>query len=416
MFRTRQPSLRRPSWLLVALPGFCATFTGIGLGRFAYTALVPALIGSGQVDAVGAGYLGATNLIGYFLGALLAHRLGRMGGAVSVIKLSMILTVAGFAAGTVPLGFWWLAGCRFLVGATGAVLLILAASVILPTVPQAERGRTGGMIVTGVGIGIVLSGLVIAPMATLGTGWVWGTLAGLALIATLISWPLWPAIPAPNGLLASNRPRSVGSVGGGMALAAPLLLLLLGYTLDGAGFVPHSIFWVDFIARDLGFGTAWGSANWLLFGIGAALGPMTVGLIGDRLGLGRTLMLGFAIKAAGVMLPAVMATTATLALSSLVVGALTPGMTALVASRIAEALNAALGSGPAARAEQSRIWGLATLGFSIAQAAGGYGFSYAFARSGSYPPLFVAGGLLEIGGLLLVSLAWRASARPLMRA
>jgi len=409
--RSTEPSSQQPSrWFLSALPGFCATFTGIGLGRFAYTALVPQLVGSGQVDAASAGYLGAANFIGYFLGALMAHRLGRAAGAVPAIKLAMLLSVVSFAASAVPLGFWWLAACRFLVGVTGAVLLIQAASVILSSVRQVERGRAGGVIVTGVGIGIVLSSLVIAPLAAAGTGWVWLALAGLALIATLIAWPLWPA-PAPIAATTAE-PMADAAIGKGTALAAPVLLLLLGYTLDGAGFVPHSIFWVDFIARDLGLGAGWGSASWLLFGIGAALGPMTVGLIGDRLGLGPTLMLCFAVKAAGILLPAMTTAAPALALSSLVVGALTPGTTALVSARIAEALSGSLGGGPASRAQQSRVWGLATLGFSVAQAAGGYGFSFAFARSGAYPPLFVAGGLLELGGLFLASLAWAADRRP----
>ena len=55
--------------------GVMATLVGIGLARFAYTPLIPVLIDAGWFSASDAVYLGAANLLGYFIGALSAHRL-----------------------------------------------------------------------------------------------------------------------------------------------------------------------------------------------------------------------------------------------------------------------------------------------------------------------------------------------------
>src|SRR4029453_2962851 len=55
--------------------GLCAILVGIGLARFAYTPLLPALIAGGWFAPASAAYLGAANLAGYTPGALLASSL-----------------------------------------------------------------------------------------------------------------------------------------------------------------------------------------------------------------------------------------------------------------------------------------------------------------------------------------------------
>ncbi|MEY3729293.1 MAG: hypothetical protein RLZZ57_49, partial [Pseudomonadota bacterium] len=52
----------------IALSGTAATCTGIGLARFAYVPLFPAMVSAGWVDGAEAGLLGALNLTGYLLG------------------------------------------------------------------------------------------------------------------------------------------------------------------------------------------------------------------------------------------------------------------------------------------------------------------------------------------------------------
>src|SRR5258707_6349971 len=107
-----------PSGIRVAWPGFCASFVGVGLGRFAYTAIVPFLVSSGLLSVSEAGYVGAANLAGYFIGAIWAHRLGHKMGPVPAIKSALLLSVLSFAACADPAGFWWLTGWRFLAGVT----------------------------------------------------------------------------------------------------------------------------------------------------------------------------------------------------------------------------------------------------------------------------------------------------------
>ena len=122
-----------------------------------------------------------------------------------------------------------------------------------------------------------------------------------------------------------------------------------------------------------------------------SLGPVLSGPIGDRIGIGRALVLAFAIKSAAIALPWAVTTLPALAVSAFIVGALAPGIAALSAARIAELVPPE---------DQARSWGLAILAFSTCQAIGGYALSYTFATIGHYQPLFLVGAIAESLGII----------------
>ena len=377
-----------PSWWSLAWPGICATITGVGFARFSYTAIIPFLVGTGEVTAPEADYLGASGLVGYFLGALIAHRVALRTGDTLAIRAGLVLTAAGLGLSAFPGGFWWLLPWRLLVGVTGGVLMVLVPSFLLIQVPAAVRGRTGGVIYAGVGLGAGLGSLIVAPLASVSPALAWLGLTAGAALATALSWNRWHGGSAPH---ATSRAHEAPT-----RLTVPLLLGCLAFAADGAGFIPHSVFWVDFVARELGLGTSVGSFTWLLFGLGAVFGPSLAGALGDRIGLGRAYVAVFVIKAIAVALPWQISVVPVLALSALVVGALTPAMPALLSARITQLVPAR---------DQSRIWGWATLSFALAQAGGGYGFSFAYEQIGTYRPLYLVGALIEGMGAVCAALA-----------
>lgn len=368
-----------------AWPGLLATLNGVGLSRFAYTPLVPFLIAASTVTETGAAYLGAANLGGYLIGAAAAAPLAARIGLGRAIRAAFALSVLGLAACIWPGGFWWYAPWRFIVGVTGAVLMVLAPSFLLAEMPAAERGRSGGVIYTGVGMGIALSSLVVPTLAGTSIAWAWAALTVGALFTAIATWPRW------RGGIALARPR-VPLRG----LGLPALLVALAFGMDGIGFIPHMLFWVDYIARSLALGTTTGALQWLIFGIGALLGPWLGGMIGDRIGLGRALILAFLLKSASVLLPALSGALPSLTVSSLITGALTPGIAALSAARMTELVEPS---------RQIRAWGFATLMFGLFQAAGAYGMAYAYDAWRSYVPLYVAGAGFEAAGALFAAAA-----------
>jgi MFS family permease len=372
---------------LPALAGLAATLLGVGLGRFAYTPLLPALVAEGWLSGPQAALLGAFNLAGYLLGALLAAGMGRRWGAVPVLRTALVLTALSLAACAWNGGLVWLGCWRFLAGVTGAVLMILPAPLLMARVPAESRPLMAGLVFSGLGFGIILSGSVLPLLVGGGVTLAW---AGLGLVGAALaglSWGQWRPAPlaAPHGVGGPRQGRRM----------APLLLFALAYGADGMGFVPHTLFLSDFVARGLGWGLKAGGLYWTILGLGAVLGPLLAARVARTTGSPVALTGALLVKAGAVGLPLLTTAPAALALSAFLVGALTPGSVAL-ASGVAGQL-----AGPAGH---TALWGRMTLLFALFQAAGGYGMAALFAATHAYLPLFALGAaVLALGGGLALT-------------
>lgn len=378
----------------VTLAGLCATLVGIGLARFAYTPLLPVLITEGWFPASQAAYLGAANLAGYLGGALCARPLARRGGAPRVLRGMMALVTVAFFACALPLSFAWFFLWRFAAGVAGGALMVLAAPTVLPHVPPARRGLAGGAIFTGVGLGIMASGTVVPLLLQAGLVETWCGLGVLSLLLTALAWGGWPATEPPPG-----APRRAPA-------AVPLLALYVAYALNATGLVPHMVFLVDFVARGLGQGIHAGARYWVLFGLGAVVGPMLAGALADRIGFGPALRLALVIQVAAVALPTVTADPLWLAVSSLVVGAAVPGVVPLVLGRVHELV-------PGDAEGQRAAWSVTTMAFALGQAAGAYGLAFLFASGGRYTTLFAVGAAALTLGLVIDLAARLAGRKPI---
>src|SRR5437762_4052801 len=89
--------------LRATMAALCANLVGIGLARFGYTPLIPALIAAGWFRPSDAMYLGAANLAGYLAGALGARRLAALAGARVTLRGAMLLTAVSLFACAFPL-------------------------------------------------------------------------------------------------------------------------------------------------------------------------------------------------------------------------------------------------------------------------------------------------------------------------
>jgi predicted MFS family arabinose efflux permease len=351
---------------------------GIGLARFAYTPLLPAIIGAHWFEPSAAAYLGAANLVGYLAGALLGRPLAaRISAPVLLRGLMLLATVAFFACAT-PVSLTWFFVWRLLSGISGGSLMVLTAPTVLPHVSPRRRGVASGAIFAGVGLGIAASGTLVPLLLREGLTETWCGLGALSLFLTIVAWGGWPAgnptpRAAPNAHSQHHRPTY------------RLRALYVEYALNAAGLVPHMLFLVDFVARGLGQGLDSGARYWVLFGLGAIVGPVLSGHLADRTGFGPALRLAFFVQAVAVLLPALGTGTAGLIVSSLVIGAFTPGIVPLVLGRVHELL-------PHDPAAQKAAWSAATTSFALLQAAGAYGLTFVFTQTGGdYRLLFVIG-------------------------
>ncbi|GAA4745582.1 YbfB/YjiJ family MFS transporter [Sphingomonas daechungensis] len=382
----QQERLNSALWRL-ALPGFCASLVSIGLARFAYTPLLPALVGHGWFAAGTAAYLGATNLAGYLIGVLGAHAAAGRLTARWVIRGATAVASISLLACALQLGTAWFFAWRTLSGVAGGLVMVLAAPTIIVHVPPARRGLVTGGIFVGIGFGIALSGTLVPLLISVGLVQTWAVLGGIAAFFTLLGWTGWrPALAVPPSALRRSR-------------SSPLQLrgLYLAYGLNALGLVPHMLFLADFIARGLHQGFASAAAYWTLFGMGALLGPIVAGHAVDRWSARATLIGALILQSLSVALPAFGSSALLLICSSALVGACTIGIAPIVLGRTHEILR----HHPAA---QAGAWRKATASFAIFQATGAYGMSLIYNWSGGdYRLLFGLGAAaLAVAAVLAI--------------
>lgn len=370
-------------WKLTA-SGLCASLVGIGLARFAYTPLLPVIVGAHWFSASAAAYLGAANLLGYLAGAVLGNFAANRFPVRFVLRSMMLLASIAFFACCFQSSFSWFFVWRVFSGIAGGTLMVLTAPTGLAHVIPSRRGIASGAIFTGIGLGIAASGTLIPLLLREGLTQSWLGLGFVSLLLTWIAWNGWPqSDPAHAGLVHAHR----------IHIDRRVHVLFFEYALNAIALVPHMIFLVDFVARGLGRGIDDGAQFWVLFGIGAMLGPVLSGHLADRIGYGRALPLAYGLQACAIALPAFGLGSMWLIVSSLIVGAFTPGIVPLVLGRIQELL----AHHPSAH---RRYWTRATIAFALAQALSAYGMSFTFARTHRYTVLFVIGS-----GAMMIALA-----------
>ncbi|TFH88487.1 YbfB/YjiJ family MFS transporter [Billgrantia azerbaijanica] len=375
------------------LTGIMATLAGIGVARFAYTPLLPALIEQQWFSASQAAYLGAANLLGYLIGALTAHGLSERFPPRWVMAAAFAGIGLSFLACATPGAIGWFFVWRLVSGVAGAILMVVGPATALAATPPDRRATVGALVFTGIGLGALLSATLVPLLLEVGLTATWLALGLLSLAAGMAGDRGVARLGEPAGIphSASAPPAAARRLG-----TAAVLLVMAAYGLDAVGFVPHTVFWVDFLTREAGLGHGAASLQWALFGVGAVAGPLLAGVVARHLGWHVGLTLGFVIKAVAVAIPLLSLTLIGRSLSSLLVGAMIPALVALTSGRLAELV------GPAAH---KRLWGYATAVFAAAQAIAGYAMSALYSASGTYYPLFTLGSLALAAGVILILLS-----------
>lgn len=351
------------------MAGFAASLVSIGLARFAYAPLVPALIEAHWFPSSTVVFLGAANLAGYLVGALVGHPLARRFSSVHALRLMMVAVTAAFVACAWPLSVTWFFIWRLISGISGGAIMVLVAATVLPHVPRERRGVAGGAIFLGIGVGIAGSGTLVPLLLESGLLATWLGLAALSAVLTALTWFAWPEHHARHGGAQAPQPK--------VALDARMVLLFGQYGLMAVALVPAMVFLVDFVARGMGAGAHAGARFWVIYGVGAMMGPPLYGWLADRLGARTGLRIVLLVQAAAVATLWLAHDQAALAVATLLIGTFPPGIVPLVLARIHALI-------PHDEHAQNQAWSRATISFATSQALAGYAYSAIFALTGGH--------------------------------
>ena len=238
--------------LLGILLGF-APGAALGVGRFAYALVLPDMQAALELSYSRAGLIGSANTAGYFVGALLSHRIlyatGYRRGLFASLWIQTLTLVLMIIGPYLPL----LMALRFLQGFFGALVFVSGAALLLAS---GGKSVATGLYFGGVGTGIVLSPLILPFMTSWQSGWF--LLAVLSVIMTLLVYIIRPKLSEP----AARNTQSSASL-------TPLLAMLIAYGLYGAGYIGYMTFVTTGLNQSLfifwmvlGFGTVCTGLIW----------------------------------------------------------------------------------------------------------------------------------------------------------
>ncbi len=318
MTRTAAVEPRSAAWPIVA-SGLVALAVAMGIGRFAFTPLLPLMVRDGTLSPAAGAEWAAANYVGYFLGALTAAWFAvdpRRGLLLSLLGVALTtLAMAAIGTGTVPLlGL----GLRAAAGVFSAWALVCASGWCLAELARRQSGQAGAWIYTGVGLGIALAGLLTWLGGRQSGRGLWLELGALAGVGALFVWAQSPLASAGADTRTARLTERAA------ASAAPpsrgrQLSLVVCYGTFGFGYIVPATF-LPSMARALAPDPLVFGLTWPLFGLAAALSVAAVARFAPGGSRQRIWALAQGVMALGTALPLVVQTLPAIALSAVLVG------------------------------------------------------------------------------------------------
>ena len=344
---TNAPS---PPWALV-LGGMLSLAAAMGIGRFAFTPLLPLMVRDGQLALADGGWLAAANYAGYLAGAMTAARVPLQGAAMA--RLALLATAVLTAAMAWPAPAAWLP-LRFIAGAASAWVFVATSVWCLGALTRLGLASSAGWVYAGVGVGIALTGLycLVATAAGLSATALWLHLGALAFLLFLpVAWVLSRVPP--------TSPAAAATAASDGALPPHTRGLILCYGVMGFGYILPATF-LPALARaivddPLLFGLAWP-----LFGATAAVSTVLAGWLQRHATRMQIWAASQLLMGVGVLLPSVWLNGVTIALSALFVGGTFMVITLLGVQEMRAR----------APAQAARLVGHITAAFALGQIAG----------------------------------------------
>ncbi|KVA14499.1 MFS transporter [Burkholderia ubonensis] len=369
----------------------------LGVGRFAFTPLLPLMLADGSIGLKAGSWLASANYAGYFVGAVSCAavrvapaRMVRFGLAATVL-----LTAAMGVGHLLPV---WLA-VRFIAGVVSAWTFVFVSQWGLRRLAELHAPQWSGVIYTGPGVGIVLTGLIGSALAghRAAPGWL-----GFAALSAALSVAIWRTFVATS---AAGGPSPGGAVPPAAAVAQPAAAhghradaawLVMLYGAPGFGYIITATFLPVIARAALPAGSPWPDLFWPMFGAALIVGALAAARLPAHWDNRLLLALGCATQALGIAAGIAWPNAAGFSVGSALLGLPFTAIT-LFAMREARRLHGERAAG---------LMGYATASYGVGQILGPLVAAPLVARYASFTPvLWLAAAVLLAGAAGFAAIA-----------
>ena len=400
-----KPGKLHYGWIVIFM-GLLTTIASHGFGRMSYTIILPAMKDGLQFNYTQLGLLGTGNFLGYLtmaiIGGFLASRFGtRLVITFAVILMGLTMILTGLAQ---SFGFAFI--MRLLTGLGSGAAFVPAMALGSAWFAMKNRGFATGIVSAGIGIGTLISGLVVPPiLSAFGpNGWrfSWYILGGAVLVISGFVYVFIRSRPEEKGLqqvgaekteLISPLPSDTKTTSSlqwtSVFKMASVWYLGAVYFFYGLSYIIYMVFFAAFLVKEMGLTQQWAGGLWALVGGLSIFCGVIWGGISDRLGRNRGAALAYLVLGLSYIIYALIKVKFGFYLSAVLFG--------LTAWSIPTIMAAAAGDYVGARLAPAGL-GFITLFFGIGQALGPALGGYLADTTASFTvPFLVAGGISFLG-------------------
>ncbi|MHC1745305.1 MAG: MFS transporter [Syntrophobacteraceae bacterium] len=379
-------------WIIVAT-GAVVLFSCLGLARFTYGMLLPAMQAGLSLSPDRMGFIGTGNFIGYLASVVLSPLLLRRFKPRPTITAGLLLIALcmfGISRAENLITICMLYG---IVGLGSGFANIPMMALVSYWFHSEQRGRAAGLAIAGNGCAIIFSGFFIPFLNRIHgadgwrDSWLWLgllTLAAAACAALALRnnpaelglEPVGRSAPVTEDLFRTRRRRGEGRI---------LVCLGLLYMIFGVTFMVYGTFIVSTMVREYGLDEQTAGLYWSWVGFFSLFSGVSFGALSDVIGRKLGLALVFAVQTAAYLLVGLKLGTVALLASIVLYGLAVFAIPAIMAA----AMGDYLGLSRAASA-----FATVTIFFAVGQAVGPSAAGLIARAMGSFTPAYVAAGAL----------------------
>jgi MFS family permease len=390
------------AWIILVV-GTLVVFGSLGLARFGYSIVLPAMQKGLGMDNTQAGALATANLIGYLALSVIGGALAARYGPRAVITIGLAIAGVGMLFTGLAGSFFAAATWRAVTGIGSGASNVPVMGLLSAWFGSRRRGLAAGVAVAGSSIALILLGPIVPRILSVygSDGWrvSWYAFGGLTLLLAITGLLFLRNRPSevgqnPLGLDGDNPVRSATADAlhwGSVYRSGVVWHLGLVYVAFGFSYIIYMTFFVKFLISEGGYTQGAAGGLFMIMGWFSLFCGLIWGGISDLIGRRLALVIVYLIHAVSFSLFALWAAPVGFTISAVLFGLTAWSIPAIMAAACGDILGGRLA--PAGL-------GFITLFFGVGQAAGpSIAGAIADAVSSLSPALLLAGGIALLGAI-----------------
>ena len=280
----------------ILLAGILALVIGVGVARFAFTSLLPAMLEE-DLSIAFAGLLASINYVGYLSGSIFSIFIKDIHAKVKFFRIGLVLCVlTSLILAFNENNIVWLIS-RLLAGFGAAMALVVGSAIVMSKLQNTNKTKAMGIHFSGLGFSILVSDLIMRAVFSSSGNWqnAWFVLAIAGTVFACYSGYILSFEKQPAEQVVKHKFDK--------SLFTPLVIVLaLAYFTEGVGMVVQATFLPDIVNSLPGL-EGFGGYAWLAVGLAGIPSCIIWMRLAHKYNSIDIMMVAMALQVVGILIP-----------------------------------------------------------------------------------------------------------------